>query len=359
MTDTDDSPAPMAGGGDYNRASGVQAAGSSPALPLLQAAAGRVPLGSPDRPLLIADYGASEGRNSLGPIGTAIAALRSRVGAAREIVVAHTDLPENDFTTLATLLATDPASYLRGAPRVFPVMIGRSFFGQILPTASVTLGWSAWAAQWLSRVPGPIPDQLQVALSRDAGAREAYARQAAEDWRDFLMHRAAELVPGGRLVVLTMALDAAGDFGYRPVLEAMYAALGDLVAEGVVTRAEAAAMAIPTVGRSRDDLLAPFITGGGFRGLRVELAEVFDGEDLIWADFERDRDANAWARRWTAFSRASVFPTLADRIAGPGAPARRAAFAEALAAGMIRKLGVAPRRVNMPLARLLIVRDRD
>ncbi|PZQ50197.1 MAG: SAM-dependent methyltransferase [Rhodovulum sulfidophilum] len=347
----------MAGGGDYNRASEVQAAGSSPALPLFRTAAERAPLGAPDRPLVIADYGASEGRNSMGPIGAAIGVLRRRAGASREIAVAHTDLPENDFTTLATLLATDPASYLRGATGVFPAMVGRSFYEQILPSGSVTLGWSAWAAQWLSRVPGPIPDQIQVAFSRDAATRKLYATRAAEDWRDFLTHRAAELVPGGRLVVLTMALDDTGDFGYRPLLEAMYATLGELVAEGLVTRAEAAAMAIPTVGRSRADLLAPFGAGGAFAGLRVELAEVFAGEDLIWADFERDGDAQTWARRWTDFSRASVFPTLASRIEGPDAAARRAAFTEALAAGMTRRVSLAPARMNIPLARLLILRE--
>lgn len=357
MTRADDSPAPMAGGGDYNRASEVQSSGSSPALPLFRAAAEGVPLGAADRPILIADYGASEGRNSMEPIGAAIGILRGRAGATREITVAHTDLPENDFSTLSKLLATDPASYLRGASGVFAVMVGRSFYEQVLPTASVTLGWSAWAAQWLSRAPGPIPDQLQVAFSKDAATREAYARQAAEDWRVFLTHRAAELVPGGRLVVLTMALDETGDFGYRPLLEAMYATLRDLVAEGVVTRTEAEAMAIPTVGRSRADLLAPFGTGGEVAGLHVDSAEVFAGEDLIWKDFERDQDAETWARRWTDFSRASVFPTLANRIAGPDASARSERFIAGLATGMARTIARDPQHMNIPLARLSLVRD--
>lgn len=356
MTGGDDIPAPMAAGGGYNRASEVQAAGSSPALPLFRAAAEAAPLEPSDRPLVIADYGASEGWNSMAPVGAAIEILRRRAGRMREIVVAHTDLPENDFTTLSLLLAADPASYLRGAERVFPVMVGRSFYEQVLPSASVTLGWSAWAAQWLSRAPAPIPDQLQVAFSRDAAVRAAYARQAAEDWMIFLAHRAAELVPGGRLVVLTMALDETGDFGYRPLLEAMYTALRELVAQGLITGGEAEGMAIPTVGRSRADLLAPF-EQGAFHGLGVELAEVFGGEDRIWADFERDQDAASWARRWTDFSRASVFPTLASRIAGPDAPARREAFIAALSAGMTQAMVAEPRRMTIPLARLSFLRD--
>lgn len=109
-----------------------------------------------------------------------------------------------------------------------------------------------------------------------------YAAQAAADWRAFLAARATELVPGGRLVVLTMALNDAGDFGYRPNLDAMWEALGDLLAAGTVHGNEAATMAIPTVGRSRADLLAPF---GEDLGLRVETLEIFEGEDRIWAAF--------------------------------------------------------------------------
>ena len=92
----------------------------------------------------------------------------------------HTDLPENDFTTLFQTLIDDPDSYLNGDRAVFTAAVGRSFYPQILPSCSVTLGWSSWSVQWLSRVPAPIPDQIQVAYSLDP-ARADYARQASED----------------------------------------------------------------------------------------------------------------------------------------------------------------------------------
>jgi hypothetical protein len=265
--------------------------------------------------------------------------------------VVHTDLPGNDFAALFHELETSADSYLRGTRGVYPSAVGRSFYEQILPRASVTLGWSSWAVQWLSRVPGPIPDHLQVAFSKDAAAHTAYAAQAAADWRAFLSHRAAELAAGGRLVVLTMALDDAGDFGYRPLLAAMYAALGDLVAAGAVRAGEAAEMAIPTVGRSLADLLSPF-QGGVFHGLRVEFAEVFQGEDRIWADYLARGDSRAYAESWTAFSRASVFPTLAERIGGADANARRAAFITRLSEATVRRLMAAPEAMKIPLARL-------
>jgi hypothetical protein len=220
----------------------------------------------------------------------------------------------------------------------------------------VTLGWSSWAVQWLSRTPAPIPDQLQVPYSRDPVACAAYTRQATEDWRTFLTHRGRELRPGGRLVVLTMAASDDGDFGYRPVLEAMYGALIGLVDEGYVGSEEARRMAIPTVGRSHADLIEPFGENGFFAELSIEHADVFLAEDRIWKEFERDQDADAFGARWAAFSRASVFPTLALGPNGGRDDLRAAAFVEKLEAGMAARLAAAPKRTSIPLAGIALVK---
>src|SRR5678815_4091570 len=96
-------PAPMEGHGGYNRSSRVQAAGSSPALPLFEDAARNVGLETAPAPIIIADYGASEGRNSIAPLAAAIGALRARVGPEHAISIVHTDLPESDFSALFQL----------------------------------------------------------------------------------------------------------------------------------------------------------------------------------------------------------------------------------------------------------------
>ena len=131
-------PSPMEGQGGYNRSSQVQAAGLSPAIPLLQHAARTVALPAGSQPIVIADYGSSDGHNSLLPLGAAIAILRQRIGPDRAISVVHTDLPENDFSILFETLNTDPNSYLRRDHAVFSSAVGRSFYEQILPTGSVT-----------------------------------------------------------------------------------------------------------------------------------------------------------------------------------------------------------------------------
>ena len=104
----------MEGRGFYNKNAAIPAAGGALALPLLERAARLIHLDGSDRPIVIADYGSSEGRNSLAPMRAAIAVLRARAGHQRPIFVYHTDLPANDFSTLFNVLESDPDSYVRG-----------------------------------------------------------------------------------------------------------------------------------------------------------------------------------------------------------------------------------------------------
>jgi hypothetical protein len=350
-------PAAMEGQGGYNRSSQVQAAGLSPAVPMLELAARTAALPAGSQPIVIADYGSSEGHNSLLPLGAAIAILRQRIGPDRAISVIHTDLPENDFSVLFETLNTDPNSYLQRDHAVFASAVGRSFYEQILPAGSVTLAWSSWAVQWLSRAPGPIPDQVQVAFSQDAPTRSAFSRQAAEDWQRFLTYRECELCPGARLAVITMAVDQNGEFGYRPLVNAIYSTLVDMVDSGFLSGEEMRRMVIPTVARSRADFLAPFGTEGRFGSLRLEALDIFLGEDHFWSDFERDGDAQRFATRWTAFSRASVFPTLAASLNGGRHDPRAAEFVECLESGTTVRLAANPERMLIPLGMLLIAKE--
>ena len=357
MSDKLESIRPMEGQGAYNRSSGVQAAGLAPAIALLERAAAAVPLGSSGEPVFVVDYGSSEGRNSMAPMAKAVSALRARLGPDRAINVVHTDLPGNDFTALFEMLAGAPESYLRADRAAFAFAVGRSYFEQILPSDSVTLGWSSWAIQWLSRTPALIPDQVQVAYSRDPPTHNAYRRQAAEDWRTFLACRARELRSGARLVIVTMATDAQGDFGYAPLLDAIYAGLKSLVADGFMREAEFHRMLIPTVGRSRTEFEAPFAEAGRFDGLSLCDLEIFPGEDRIWSEFALAGDAGAFGAAWARFSRGSVFPTLADALDSADDP-RRAQFYDRLEAGIAARLRETPVRMQIPLAKMVVAKER-
>jgi hypothetical protein len=351
-----ESPAPMEGHGVYNGNSGVQAAGLVPALPLFERAARDAPLAPAPEAIVIADYGSSEGYNSLPPMRVAIRELRRRAGNDRAISVVHTDQPDNDFSSLFEMLESDPDSYMRGDPRVFASGVGRSFYEQIFPPDSVTLGWSSWSVQWLSRRPVPVRNHVSANLSGDPEVKAAFARQAAEDWRRFLMCRGRELRPGGGLVVVTVARDEAGRSPCEPVSRALNAALLDLAETGLITREELRRMALPTVARSREEWHAPFAPHGHFAGLAIEDFQIFHAKDHFWDDFVRNHDAAALGARWAGFFRALAFPTLATGLNGGGASPRVGEFVLRLEAAMAARLAAAPEQVALPTARMLLVK---
>lgn len=343
-------PEPM-DSGRYTASSRLQAAGLSRAITLFDEAATVVPLPRSPRPIVIADYGAGNGHNSLLPIGAAIATLRTRTRPEHSILVTHTDVPDNDFTALFRTIAEDPDSYLAKDATTFTSAVGRSFYRQIVPSNSVNLGWSSWAIQWLGRVPSPIPDHIQVSHSTDEQVRSAFARQAAHDWHEFVAFRGRELCPGGRLVVLTMALTDDGEFGYRPLLDAMMETLAELSAQGVLTEAELQAMSLPIVGRRAKDFIAPFAPSGRFERMSIAHVEVFDGGDRFWAQYRIDKDARAFGAQWAGFCRAAVLPTLAASIDDED---RRVQFLDQLERGIATRLAAAPEQMQIPLACLVI-----
>ena len=115
-------------------------------------------------------------------------------------------------------------------------------------------------------------------------------------------------------------------------------------------------MVIPTVGRRRADFQAPFDSAGRFGRLVMKTADVFLGEDGIWAEYERDRDKEAFGTRWAAFCRASVFQTLSLGLAGGAGDPRHGEFIARLERHLAARLAKAPARMNLPLARLVVAK---
>ncbi|KUI38335.1 SAM-dependent methyltransferase [Mycobacterium sp. GA-2829] len=338
----------------YTEGSRLQAAGLRPTIALFEAAAKVVPLPARPQPIAIADYGAATAHNSLLPICAAIAVLRTRTTREHSVLVAHTDVPENDFTAMFRTLTEDPDSYLRKDAAAFASAVGRSFYSQILPSNSVNLGWSSYAIQWLSRTPAPVPDHFQVAHTADESVRAAYARQAAHDWHEFIAFRGRELCPGGRLVVLTMGIGEDGEYGYRPLLAAMTDALAELAGSGLIREDEVRRMTIPTVSRRAADFVAPFAPSGRFERLEIEHLEIVDGEDRFFRQYRKDKDVKAFGDNWAQFARASVLPTLVGGLDGGRTDPRAGQFLDRLEAGIAARLAAAPEVSQIPLAQLVL-----
>jgi hypothetical protein len=162
----------------------------------------------------IADFGAADGGTSIGMLRALLTELRTRA-PDRPVTLTHTDLPYNDFSALFRLvhglLPGREHDGLRDFHGVFSFASGTSFHRQIFPDATLSLGFSATAMHWLSRLPATLVDHVH-AVGAHGAVRGAFAAQAAADWETILLHRARELVPGGQLVFANLCIDEAGRY---------------------------------------------------------------------------------------------------------------------------------------------------
>jgi SAM dependent carboxyl methyltransferase len=322
----------MEGDGAYNRHAKFQADGSTIALLLLQEAAEKIEIACGNEPVVVADYGSSQGKNSLKPMRATIETLRGRIGSNRAIMVCHIDLPVNDFNSLFKTLDTDANSYSRSAANVYSCAVGRSFYENVLPAECVHIGWSAYAVQWLSRIPAVPVDHFWF-TRLNAAARAIYERQAAEDWENFLALRANELRPGGRLVVVCPGV---GDC--QTIADHVDPVIADMVNEGAISADERARMVIAGWQRSEREYLAPFHHDGRFRNLTVEHCESVPRADPMWEQYQRDGDTETFAAKQAAHFRATFVPSLAAVLTRADEAETRRTFADRIERGLKQRL---------------------
>ncbi len=273
----------MAGAGAYNEHSAPQHVAGELGLDLLRGAADLVPVSGGDG-VRVADYGSSQGRNSMAPMRAAIGVLRRRVPAPHPILVTHTDLPDNDSAALFRTLRDAPESYLRDADAVYAFAAGRSFYEQIFPADSVTIAWSSIAVHWLSRAPVPI-------------RRHIFSPLASEDER-----RAFAAQPDGRS-------------GAERLLDLANTALVGLVDEGALDVAEYERAVIPTYYRTREQFTGPLREGPLAGVFELESSSETALSDPLWAEFERTGDRRDYATKASDFLRAFSEPSLFGPIA--------------------------------------------
>lgn len=244
-------PETMSGGGQYNEHSTAQLSAAERAFPLLRQAAAEAPPTS-DGLLTLADYGCSEGRNSLAPMRAAIEEVRRAHPVETPINVVHTDLAQNDFSSLFATVADDPGTY--AGPGVFTSAVGQSFYQHILPPRSVSLGWSSIALHWLSAAPGSLDGIWYTDGTQSQ--RDRWAQQAGQDWAAFLDARGRELLPGARLIIVVGSADLAGHSGAESVMTTLRRVAVEMVEAGRLTASSLTP--IPAWYRTAAEWHAPF-----------------------------------------------------------------------------------------------------
>ncbi|MCA8879855.1 MAG: hypothetical protein KDA73_07835 [Rhodobacteraceae bacterium] len=300
----------MVGHGFYDENSAPQWSATETVLPWLEDAAASIADAGQSQPIGIADFGCSEGANSIRVIERAVSTLRSHTVAP--ILTVQSDLPTNDFSNLIKSLRPEEMSVF--GEQVYSALVGGSMFGQLLPPRSIHLATTFNAIGFLSRrpvdrLPGyilPNGPSKQNGVGKVVDAeRKAFAEQAAHDLETFLRVRAAELVPGGKLLVQVF-----GASEEARTCDGIYDVLNDAVleavADGVIDRAEYATYYQPVYFRTVEDLTAPVVGASApLSGLFVlDRAMHYETPVSFVEAFRSDHDAGAYAKRYTDFFRA-------------------------------------------------------
>ncbi len=225
----------------------------------------------------LSDMGTADAGTSLSMVAAAIAAVRARAADA-PVTIVYSDQPRNDFNALfANVYGLGPfETYLDAWEGVFPLVSGTTFYKQILPDATLDVGFSATAMHWLSDKVCNISNHVQ-AVGAEGDELAAFQRQAAEDWRTILRHRAAELRPGGRLVLINFARDEQGRYlgntGGVNMFDTFNAIWLEFLGSGRITRGEYENMTLPQYYNTVEEFCAPLTDPGDavYRaGLRLE-----------------------------------------------------------------------------------------
>ena len=215
-------------------------------------------------PIVLADFGAADGGTSESALRKCIEQIRSRF-PNNQIQVIYTDLPSNDFSALfKNLLGVGPQAartYLTDIENVFVSAWGIGFHRQLLPDASLDIGFSATAMHYISEKPCPIANHVHM-VGSNGETLAAYADQARQNWNDLLVARAKELRPGGRLVMLNFGIDEEGRYlgntGGINMFDTFADIWGQMCNEGAISQAEFINASFPQYYRTVEEFCAPF-----------------------------------------------------------------------------------------------------
>jgi hypothetical protein len=266
-----------------------------------------MPASAHEQPFSLADFGAADGGTSIDLMRRAVAAIRARE-PDRQITIAYTDLPHNDFAALFRLtqglLGPRTQAPLAAAPGLYIFGSGTSFYRQIVPDGALALGFSATAMHWLSARPCMIRDHVQ-AVGAAPEERELFRAQSLKDWETILLNRARELRTGGRLVLANFCVDEAGRYlgatGGVNMFDEFARHWRELRAAGRITEAEYVDATFQQFYKTPEEFAAPFHDANSSvskAGLRLEHISTLVTACPYAEDFRAHRDAAAFAKSY-------------------------------------------------------------
>ena len=271
------------------------------ALPQVRAAIEALPLAD-DRPFVMSDMGTADGGTSLTMVADALQVARARQ-PERSLWMVYCDQQGNDYNALAGNVYGED-SPLSSIADCHVTMSATSFYRQILPAGSLDLGFSATAMHWLSRKPADISDHVHM-TGASGIELAAFRDQGHRDWRTILLHRAKELAPGGRLVLVNFGKDKEGRYLGNtqgvPMFDTFNALWQGFLDEGQITADEYRAMTLPQYYNTVEEFSAPLTDPAEpvyQAGLRLETIETRVTPCPYRLAFEAHGDAARFAREY-------------------------------------------------------------
>ncbi|MTH95163.1 hypothetical protein [Roseibium sp. RKSG952] len=301
----------MIGAGFYDENSAPQWSAIAAVLPWIDQAVATMDLKASGGPVSIADYGCSEGGNSLKVMAHALKALRRHSQA--DVRRLFSDLPTNDYTSLLKALGTEGGQN-SGDPSVFSAIVPGSMYSQLCPAGSLDFASTFNAIGFLSRRPlaqledyllpnGPSKIRNHGFVSEED--RKTFARQAEADVTSFLKARAAELKPRGKLL---MQVFGAGK-SFRTcdgIYDLLNDAVLDFVQAGDIRQDTYAAYYQPVYFRTVDELIAPLTNNSdGLAALyELERSELYEVPVPFVEAYKETDDLETYSEAYVRFFRA-------------------------------------------------------
>jgi gibberellin A4 carboxyl methyltransferase len=316
----------MTGGGFYDANSAPQWKAIEAVLPWLDEAVANLPLSGMGS-VTLADFGCSEGRNSIAVMSRALETLLPLT--SRPIQTIHSDLPTNDFSKLFLNLLPEGRPVYQ-SDRVYSSAVGGSMFDQLLPPASVHLATTFNAIGFLSgrpvdKLPGYIlpngPSTLNDNGYVSEDDKQTFSELAKGDVARFLRARAKEMVPGGKLLVQVF-----GSTDTARTCDGIYDLLNDavlgFVESGDITRDTYEAYYQPVYMRHLDELTAAVTDDAyGASGLfSVDHSKACEVAVPFNQQYRNDGDISLYAGNYVNFFRAFTEAVLQNAL--PGQPDR-------------------------------------
>ncbi len=311
----------MVGGGFYDANSAPQMSAITAVLPWISKALAELDLPAASQTIALADFGCSEGRNSIDVMRHAISDLRKRT--SQPIQTLHSDLPTNDFSNLMRALRTKGHSVFEDRS-VYSAAVPGSMFDQLFPPESLDFAFTFNAIGFLSGRPVEVlpdyllpngPSKIRGRGSVSEADQATFAKQAKDDVAAFLRARASELRPGGKVMLQVFGANEVART-CDGIYDLLNDAVLDFVEKGDIDPDIYRRYYQPVYFRSLDELVSPLKDGSPVSDLfQIDQAASYEVPVPFVEAFKTDGDLGNYAKAYVDFFRAFTEAVLRMALA--------------------------------------------